>query len=99
MKRIEIDTELLQNNINSIEENINAAKNQIDTAYDGIRVLDTMWDGSANSAFNAQFASDYNRMIEICNAVADYYGKLREAKNQYIDGENRVSDIVSALRF
>ncbi|MBE6707691.1 MAG: hypothetical protein E7578_00430 [Ruminococcaceae bacterium] len=99
MKKIEIDTASLQHNINKLAENIRAVKTEIDGAYEGINHLDSMWDGEANAEFNRQFATDYARLIEICNVLGEYNSKLEQAKTQYDNGERHVSDIVAAIRF
>lgn len=98
MQRIEIDTASLQRCIRSVEADIAALEREIEKAYDGIRQLDTMWDGAANAAFNAQFNADYNRMKEICGVLKQYNSNLQQAKKQYEDGENNVADIIAAIR-
>ncbi len=97
MKRIEIDTALLSRNAGSIVSDINDIRTQTDNAYEGIRVLDTMWEGSANEAFNVQFTRDYERMVEICDVLYEYADKLKEAKNRYENGENSVANIIAAI--
>ena len=98
MKRIEIDTNTLNRNINALEENISAIKAEIDKTYDGIRVLDGMWDGPANAEFNKQFSLDYARLLEICDHLTSCAQKLDQARVQYEDGESHVAQIVAALR-
>ncbi|MBQ4066289.1 MAG: WXG100 family type VII secretion target [Clostridia bacterium] len=97
MKRIEIDTDLLSRSASGIVNDINDIKTQIDNVYEGIRVLDTMWDGSANEAFKQQFALDYDRMVEICDVLYEYADKLTEAKGRYESGENSVASIIAAI--
>lgn len=98
MKRIEVDTNILRRNISSIESAIAKVRSEINDAYEGIRALDSMWDGPANAAFNKQFLSDYNRMIEICDVLERYAANLTEVREQYENGESHVADIVAAIR-
>ena len=98
MKRIEVDTATMQGSINGIVTDINNVRTETDTAYEGIRVLDTMWEGSANEAFNLQFVRDYERMTEICDVLYEFADKLSQAKNGYENGERSVASIVAAIR-
>ncbi len=98
MKCIEVDTNILKRNITSVESAISNVRSEIATAYEGIKTLDSMWDGPANSAFNKQFLDDYNRMIEICDVLENYASRLTEVRKQYESGESHVADIVAAIR-
>ncbi len=99
MNRIEIDTRLLQNDIASLEEGLSEIKNSINDTYDGVLVLNSMWEGAANTAFNAAFANDRERLLEICDEIKKYTESLSEAKAQYEAGEQSVADIISAISF
>lgn len=98
MQRIEIDTAALRRCISTVEADITALEREIEKAYEGIRQLDTTWDGAANAAFNAQFNADYTRMKEICGVLKQYNSNLQQAKKQYDDGESNVADIVASIR-
>jgi len=98
MKKIEVNTAMLQNDLNRITEDIEAIRAEINNTYEGIMVLDGMWDGEANRAFNIQFSRDRARLLETCEALERYLGKIEEVKAQYESSEDRVADIVAALR-
>jgi len=97
MQRIEISTDILGNSIDEIISNIEGIINTIDHTYDGVCILNGMWEGPANQEFNLQFLSDYERLKEICSELNAYAGKLRVAKRMYEDAENRIGNVVSAI--
>lgn len=97
MDRIEIDTQLLHSDIDRIKQLLNSLKRTVSNAYEEAAVLDSMWDGLANSAYIRTFNQDQERLIELCSDIEAFAERLNDAKEQYETGEACVSDIIAAL--
>ena len=95
---IQIDTGLLSNTINEMNEEVTRLKKSITEIYQEILELDAMWDGPANQVFNAQFEKDRQQFISICNELKKYINELGAANNEYNKCENKVAEIVNAIR-
>ena len=97
MKKIEVETQQVRRESSNILNSLNTISNRIKTTYDAMRVLDSMWDGPANSAFNEQFAADAQRLSEICQDLTSFANDVNKAAQVYESGESSVHDIVSSL--
>ena len=98
MKIIEVDTDILNKSRTELLSDIDGIKTVIDSTYDGITALDAMWDGPANEAFCEQFRIDYERMSEILSDLRNYAERMDEARRRYIDGENKVANVIASIK-
>lgn len=96
-QEITVDTGLLANDINSLQNLLNNIKKDMDKMYDAVEVLNGMWDGEANEAFNQQFSQDHNDMKELCDTVQRIIDCLEYAKKEYNTCETEISSIISAI--
>lgn len=99
MKRIEISTNMLENSISAVSSNLEGVLSTIEKTYEGICVLNVMWEGPANVVFNRQFLTDYNRLKEICCELHNFASRLTEAKNKYEQAEANVGAAVESINF
>lgn len=99
VKRIEVNTDILSASTAEVASDIGNIRNRIDKTFDGIQVLNGMWDGFANDEFNRQFLLDYERLNEICSELDSFASKMSDAVKKYNDGEDRVAAAVAAIRF
>lgn len=96
--KIEVNTEVLDNDIDSISDSLSVMQNSIQNMYEEIAELNTMWKGKANQAFNMQFNKDYSTMQEFLKLLDNYIDSLKNASNTYVRCENSVGDIVRSLK-
>ena len=97
MKKLEVDTNMLQKHIDNMNDDIELIKKAVRDTYDGMVAMDAMWDGLANEAYNSQFLADHNRLLEICTALKKYADNTESARKLYDDTERAVFDIVSSM--
>lgn len=97
-KEIEIDTNILANDIETMQSLLDSINADMDRMYDAVHVLNTMWEGKANAAFNVQFHKDQADMRELCKLIQKIIGYLRFAKDNYNKCENQVSSIVNSIK-
>ncbi len=95
---IEISTEQLQSDINKMTEQQEEALKNTDQMFSTMKELDSMWDGVANEAFQAQFEADYEAMKELCEEVRTLISCMEFAKKEYDQCESAVADAVAAIR-
>ena len=94
---ITVNTWTLSSDIETLQQQLNVIKTDMDKMYDAVRVLDSMWDGPANQAFNVQFNSDRNDMLELCNTVQKIIDCMEYAKKEYNSCEADVGSIVASI--
>lgn len=96
-REIEVETNILQSDINELEEEIQAVRTLLETITSDMTQLDAMWDGPANEAFMMQYRADAEYTEEICKVL----GKLKEcmeyAKKQYDSCEAEISSMISSI--
>lgn len=95
---IGIQTESLDRDTDSLNGLLSRIGGELEGMFEAVRVLDTMWDGPANSAFNEQFRGDYENMKEIRDTVQSLVRCMENASRKYTDGENRVRNVVDSIR-
>ena len=97
-KEITVNTDSLKSTIDEAQGYLDAITKNLDRVYDSVAVIDGMWDGPANDAFNAQFQNDKMEVINICNTVQEIINCLTFAKDQYNTCDGAVSSVVSAIQ-
>lgn len=95
---IEIDTELLQADINELEANVEKARKSLDSLNAELEELNTMWKGAANTAFRSQTNDDYNIMDNLLQEMSKLADCMTHAKSEYIKCEKEVKSAVSDIR-
>lgn len=95
---IEINTDILQSDISEIEKHLKVVQGKLGEMYSQVEVLNTLWKGQANAAFNTQFAQDYELMQSMLSNLEKYKNSLQEARTKYIKCENSVYSMVNALK-
>lgn len=98
IEQIAVDTGILQNDIETIEEALNEIKERTESMFTNMQELDTMWDGVANKVFIAQFQKDYTTMQELNNAITSILKNLKTAKKEYEICESSVGTLISEIK-
>ena len=82
-----INTQEMRGVANEVEQLASDYSRQVQALYTTGSELDKMWDGDANSSFNAQLGQDQAR-FEALNKVIDQYTQvLRDNAEQYDKSE------------
>ena len=96
-QEITINTSTLARDIELLQQQLNIVKSDLNKMYSAVRVLDSMWDGPANQAFNAQFNRDQSDMTELCNIILKIINCMEYAKKEYNSCEADVSSIIASI--
>ena len=97
IQEITVDMSMLAIDIGVLQENVALLRSQMQEMFQEITELDTMWDGPANDAFNAQFQADYTVMENLCKTFDSMIECYEFANKEYNSCENSVHDIVAAI--
>lgn len=95
----EVNLSNLNSDINNARHSLDYIEKNIKGMFDEIKELDAMWDGDANDAFNVQFNSDYEMMLDVCKNIEKIIVSMEFAKQEYAKCENSVSSAVRAMKF
>ncbi|MBR6770718.1 MAG: WXG100 family type VII secretion target [Lachnospiraceae bacterium] len=98
VQEIEINTGLLNNDINSMQGSLDNAKKKMNSMLQELEAMNSMWSGPAYDTFVATFKSDYQTMEELCNTVGNLIECMRYARQEYENCENTVGSIVNSIR-
>lgn len=96
-QEIAINTDTLSRDIDTLQAQLNMIRHDMQRMYEAVRVLDTMWDGPANAAFNVQFNKDHTDMNALCDTVQKIIDCMSYAKGEYNACEHDVSAIIAAI--
>lgn len=97
-KEITVNTDTLSSTIDEAQGYLDIITRDLGKMYETVKVLDTMWDGPANDAFNLQFANDEKDMRAICETIQKIIECHTFAKDSYNQCETAVESIVSAIK-
>lgn len=95
---IEINMNTLGNDIDSMQTEVNALREEMKKAFAAIGELDRMWNGPANDAFNKAFQADNQSMEEMCQIIDRLIEYMQNARDEYRKCENAVSAEIDSIR-
>lgn len=95
---IAIDTNILKKDEEIFKEQMSLLKQEAEALMQEAEALPSMWEGPASQAFAEQMKQDYNRIAELGNGLEEYLRCMEDAEKYYIQCENDVADVISALR-
>ena len=98
MERIQIDTARLGGTGGTIKTMVEQMQGCVQRLYAEMAELDTMWQGPANAAFEAQFRQDQEAMEQISQDCQGYAEDLEQAKSEYEKCNGDVRGIIDAIR-
>jgi len=78
-----VNTQGMRGAANDIEQMVFDYVQQVTALYTTGQELDAMWDGDANSKFNAQLGQDQPRFDALNRVVRDYVQALRDNAEAY----------------
>ena len=90
-----VNTQEMRNAANNVEQLAADYTRQVQALYTAGSELDRMWEGDANTSFNAQLGQDQARFEALNRVIAQYVQGLRDNADQYDRSE---ADAVSTLQ-
>jgi len=78
-----INTQEMRGVANTVEQLASDYTRQVQSLYQAGGELDKMWDGDANSSFNAQLGQDQARFEELNKVIGQYVQGLRDNASEY----------------
>lgn len=95
---IEIDTGQLNKDIGDLDESIKKAEKSLAEMVQEIEELNSMWQGQANLAFQAQFQKDNILIQELLQEMLKLEECMKYASGEYVKCENEVKDLVDSIK-
>ncbi len=96
-KEIDINTESLSKDIESLQITLNSVKEEMRDVFTKIQELDMMWDGPANQEFMKQFGADSTFMTELCSTIQALLECMEYARKQYDSCDDAVRSMISSI--
>lgn len=98
VREIAIHTDNLKRDTESLRTALRDLKTNKETMLQEIEELSKMWKGQANQVFVSQFRSDCVSFDNLCNTLEEMIRAMENAKNEYEKCDNRVKDLINAIR-
>ena len=98
IEKLSIETGRLQTDVDNLNARVASLRAKGSDMMSGIDALSAMWEGEAKNTFVTQFASDYQQLQKLIDAIENLIGDLQNAKEQYDKCENEVGTIISAIK-
>lgn len=96
--RIEINIDTLDRDIQSMEEELDALRDDIKKTYDSVQELDRMWKGPAQQSYIQRFQRDKAAMDAICENIKGIIDFMENAKMEYRSCETAVSEEIDQIK-
>ena len=98
MAEIKVSTEGMRNAANDFEAKMSDWKAMVDNIWGLLAELDAMWDGDANTAFNALVDEDKPKFERLYSMMEEYKNAINTAAQKYDDNEEEVKGIVTTRK-
>lgn len=95
---IEIETVQLNNDRQTVQENIRKIGDELEHLSESVGRLNGMWSGPANAAYNQQTGHDFEEMNRLLTEIADFVQCMEFAASEYVKCEDSVADSVAGIR-
>lgn len=95
MAEIRVSTEGMRNAANDFEARMSDWKAMVDNIWGLLAELDAMWDGDANTAFNALVDEDKPKFERLYSMMEEYKNAINTAAQKYDATEEEVKGIVT----
>ena len=97
MREIEVDSEVLQTQINQLTDTLARTRETLNQLTERVESLQAMWNGPAHDEFNRQYELDRERMENMCQIIENIIEGMQQARIAYDQCENEVGDIVASI--
>lgn len=95
---IEINIGTLDTDIQEMQNELTALRNEMKLAFESVTALDAMWNGPANDAFNQAFQQDHQAMDDMCEIMDSLIDFMENARDEYRKCEAAVSAEIDSIR-
>lgn len=95
MANFKVTTSVLRTQADELTELNGRFKSSVEKLVTSEASLNSMWDGEANDAFHAAFATDKGKMDEFYNLIMQYIERLRTIASRYEQTEQTNTEIAS----
>lgn len=95
MERMVINTAAMRNAANEFGTEISNWHGLVEQIWAAMSELDAMWDGDANTAFNALIAEDKPKFTQLEHMMEEYKNAITTAAGKYEAAEGEVKGIVT----
>lgn len=95
--KIKVNTNKLQKTTNDIEDALKDIKNKIKAMEADVKALNSMWTGDAYNEFNQAFQDDITDLEQICDNIQSVIDYEKNAKTEYDNCEQKVSELVDKI--
>lgn len=99
MADFKVTTSVLKTQADELTELNGRLKTSIEKLVTSESSLNSMWDGEANDAFHAAFATDKGKMDEFYNLIMQYIERLRTITVRYEQTEQTNTEIASSRTY
>lgn len=97
LEEIAVDTAILRNDMTAYENALHLVNTKTDKIFEEMQMLDSMWEGTANQIFMAQFRADYYRIKEVCKVLANLLEDIESARREYDQCEASVAGVIKEI--
>lgn len=94
---IKVNTRTLKKDTDEIQEDLSKVNKEIQTMQENVRLMNNMWSGDANEAFNKAFSDDIKALSVICKSIESLIKYETTAKTEYDSCEQKVSSVISSI--
>ena len=96
--RIEIETDMLNSDKDSIADEIKEIKNELELLRDDTVGMNPLWEGPAAAAYQSRMAEDIENALQVCTELAEYVSCMEYASREYVSCEQSIESIVNRIR-
>ena len=95
---VEVNLNALCEDIEKLQAAVQQMDDKVKNVFDAVGELGRMWEGPEKEGFLRQIESDYQSCQEMCEILRDLIGRLTYAEGEYRKCEQRIDDLVDAVR-
>ena len=97
MNEIGFDTDILNNEVVQLKNEIEVAKQLIDRVYVVMDELNATWEGAANQVFRTVALQDRGDLLEICDIIEGIVESMQDSNNDYRQTDEEVTKLIQTL--
>ena len=95
---VEVNLNALCEDIEKLQAAVQQMDDKVKNVFDAVGELGRMWEGPEKEGFLRQIESDYQSCQEMCEILRDLICGLTYAEGEYRKCEQRIDDLVEAVR-
>lgn len=96
--KIKCNTGTLRDDKNEISSELKSIQKSFDTLNSYLKKLNNMWDGQASAEFMKNAAMDIRKLENACSELTGITGIENTAIAKYNTAENKISNMISAIK-